>query len=205
MFSPSGSFSKAKTYLAEQANKAMHVLLKRVRNLNLPIDLQLKLFDQTILPILTFSCETWGMENNIECLERIHLSFLRKITNSKKSTPAYMYMLYGELKRFPLKVTVFTRMINYWIKLVTANPNKYSSFAYRAMMYSNTCFKWLDSIKNIFNSTGLSYIFDNQINISIRESKSITKLVKQCLVDQFIQGWHESKSKVKQRAQLLSY
>ena len=63
------------------------------------------------------------------------------------------------------------------------------------MLYSNTSFKWLDSIKNIFNSTGLRYIFDNQINISIKESKSITKVVKQCLVDKFIQGWHESKSK----------
>ena len=56
-------------------------------------------------------------------------------------------MFYGELKIFPLKITVFTRMINYWIKLVTANPNKYSSFAYRATLYNKTSFKWLDSIK----------------------------------------------------------
>ena len=42
----------------------MHLLFVRVNNLNLPIDLQLKLFDNTVLPILTYACEVWGYEDN---------------------------------------------------------------------------------------------------------------------------------------------
>ena len=32
----------------------MHILYKRIRNLNLPVDLQLQLFEHTILPITLY-------------------------------------------------------------------------------------------------------------------------------------------------------
>ena len=35
--------------------------------------------------------------------------------------------------------------------------------------------------EQLFNSTKLSYVFNNQINISSRDTNSFTKLVKQCL------------------------
>lgn len=54
LFSSSGSFLNAKKQLVSQANKAMHILYSRISNLDLSIDIQLKLFDQTILPILTY-------------------------------------------------------------------------------------------------------------------------------------------------------
>ena len=44
----------------DQAKKAMHVLYKRIRNLNLPIDLQIQLFDHTIVPIMLYGCEIGG-------------------------------------------------------------------------------------------------------------------------------------------------
>jgi hypothetical protein len=34
---------------------------KKIRNLAIPIDLQLKLFDSLITPILVYSCEVWGL------------------------------------------------------------------------------------------------------------------------------------------------
>ena len=187
VFSPTSSFNKAKLHLAEQANKAMHLLYKRINNLKLPIDLQLKLFDQTIVPILTFASETWGMDTNFDCLEKVHLSFLRKITNSRKSTPAYM--LYGELNRYPLSIRIFTRMIGYWNKLILQSPDKYSTFVYKAMLNSNNNYKWLQTVKNVFDTTGYTYIFNNQFNNS---SKTISKLIERSLMDQFIQKWHNS-------------
>ena len=44
-------FHQTKKHNVEQARKALHVLFKRIRNLNIPIDLQLYLFDHVILPI----------------------------------------------------------------------------------------------------------------------------------------------------------
>ena len=82
LFYKSGSFLRAKQHIVEQAKKAMYLLFMRIHNLELPLDIQLKLFDNTVLPILTYSCEIWGYENN-EIIERIHLDFLRKITHTR--------------------------------------------------------------------------------------------------------------------------
>ena len=72
----------------------MHLLYKRIRNLNLPIGLQLQLFEHTILPIVIYGCEIWAFENT-DIMEKLQNEFLRYITNLKKSTP--LYMLHAEL------------------------------------------------------------------------------------------------------------
>ena len=56
-FSQTRIFLAARKHIIEQARKAMFLLYCRIDNLNLPIDLQLKLFDHTVLPILTYACE----------------------------------------------------------------------------------------------------------------------------------------------------
>ena len=79
LLSNNGSFLNARTCILEKTNKAKHLLYKLINNLNLPLDLQLKLFDNPILPIITYACEIWGY-GNVQMLERIHTSFLRIIT-----------------------------------------------------------------------------------------------------------------------------
>ena len=44
-------FHQTKKHNVEQARKAMPVLFKRIRYLDIPIDLQLYLFDHAILPV----------------------------------------------------------------------------------------------------------------------------------------------------------
>ena len=67
-----GTFYKARKHSYDQARKAMHLLLGRVRKLNLLFDLQLEIFDHTIVPILLYGCEVWGFENTdiIEFLKK---------------------------------------------------------------------------------------------------------------------------------------
>ena len=67
----------------------MHVLFKRIRNLDNPIDLQLYLFDHVILPIALYGCEIWGFENS-QIIENLLNDFLRQIINLRKSTPIYI-------------------------------------------------------------------------------------------------------------------
>ncbi len=64
----------------------MHFLYTKIYNLDLPIDLQLKLFD----PILTYGCEVWGFEP-LSIIEKVQNNFLRRITRTRKSTPIYMF------------------------------------------------------------------------------------------------------------------
>lgn len=57
----SSSFAQTKED-AGQDRKALFGLYRKIRNLNLPIDCQLKLFDSTfIILILTYECEIWGI------------------------------------------------------------------------------------------------------------------------------------------------
>ena len=80
----------------------MYLLRRRIVNLHLPIDCQLKLFDQTVVPILLYGCEVYGFEN-IYSKEKNHLDFLKSILKLKKSTPNMM--VYDEFGRYPVEVS----------------------------------------------------------------------------------------------------
>ena len=48
----------------------MFSLLRRSRQLDLPLDIQVELFDTLIMPILTYGCEVWGVQN-LNSIEKI--------------------------------------------------------------------------------------------------------------------------------------
>jgi sialic acid synthase SpsE len=76
LFSGNGRFCKAIKSLANQANRAMFAVFKIIRQLDMPIDCQLKLFDQVIQPVLLYGSEVWGFENTV-LLERVQLKFCK--------------------------------------------------------------------------------------------------------------------------------
>jgi hypothetical protein len=183
--SSNGSFLNARKHLAEQATKAMHLLYIRANNAELPIDLILKLFDHTVLPILTYGSEIFGFEN-IDILERVHNNFLRKITKARKSTP--ISFLYGELGRHPIAINIKTRMISFWCRTLQGKEQKISHQIYKYMMnLPNSNFKWSNKIKEILTSVNQSSIWDNQFQIN---QINIHRLVKSQLLTQFKTQWH---------------
>ena len=74
IFSCKGSFNDAKAHLVIQARKAMFIVLRKARKLNLPIDMQLKLFDTMVVPILLYGAEVCGFEN-FNIIENFHMQF----------------------------------------------------------------------------------------------------------------------------------
>ena len=152
----------------------------RSNNLNLPLDLQIKLFDNTILPILTYGSEVFGCEN-IEILEGVHLQFLRKIGKLRKSTPKYM--LYAEFGRYPIKITIKQRMANFWARILNGKTSKLSYQVYLYMLNTNEQeYKWVKCIQTILNEVGRQDIW-------LRQTYSVPrltgKIIKQILTDQF--------------------
>ena len=130
----------------------MFALYTKSNNADLPIDITLKLFDHTVLPILTYGCEIFGFEN-IDMLEKVHNDFLRKLTKTRKST--LMYMLYGELGRYPISIVIQTRMISFWNKLLLEKESKFSHMIYKYILNKpGSHFKWINKIREILNSTG---------------------------------------------------
>ena len=76
LFSANGNFHKFKVNLKEQAERAIFALLNKCNTLYLPIDVQLDLFEKTILPIMIYDCEVWGYENE-KILELLQLRFCK--------------------------------------------------------------------------------------------------------------------------------
>ena len=105
-----GSFKMGVQELTKQASRAMYALLAKCRSLALPIDIQLYLFDTLVKPILLYGCEIWGHQQ-FQCIERLHLKFMKYILGVKLST--CNSVVYGELGRQPLSLTIKIRMINY--------------------------------------------------------------------------------------------
>ena len=109
----------------------MHVLFIRIRNLDIPIALQLYLFDHVILPIALYGCEIWGFEN-CQIIKNLRNDVLRQIINLRKSTP--IYMLHEELGRHPIQINIKSRMIGLWLSIVNGKESKLSKLLYSIML-----------------------------------------------------------------------
>lgn len=188
LFTQNGRFVKYIKHLSEIACKAMYLLRKRIVNLHLPIDCQLKLFDQTIVPILLYGSEVISFEK-MHLIEKIHLDFLKGILKMKKSTPHIM--VYGEFGRFPLEIAAKVRMIKYWSKTLTGSDTKISRKLYNVLLnlHKNNIYssKWILCVENILQTVGLNYIWlDNYV----QNVEWLCKEVKYRLQCQFVQKWN---------------
>ena len=84
-YTGSVNFAKKKK-LVEESQKVLYAVSYKIGNLRLPIDLQLKIFDLLVAPILLFGCEILGIGNN-DNIEKVHLQFLKRILNVRATTP----------------------------------------------------------------------------------------------------------------------
>ena len=83
VFSRTGSFSKTKKHLYEQAQKAMYGIIKKIREFNLPLECQLDFFDKVVVPVLLDGSKVWGFEN-FDLIERLHLHIFKICIEFKK-------------------------------------------------------------------------------------------------------------------------
>ena len=129
--------------MCKQAQRAMFALLRKARSKQLPIDVQLHLFDATVVPVLTYGCEIWGYEN-VEMLEKLQLKFYKYMLCLPGSTSSCMVR--GELGRMHIMCEINKRIVNMWSKLININhSNKLPSRkrdVLRILLYASlSCFK----------------------------------------------------------------
>ena len=188
IFTKNRSFYKAMKNNTDQAKKALHLLYKSIRNLNIPIDLQIKLFDKTIVPILLYGCEVWGFQN-AQIIENVHNEFLRNILNLRKST--LMYILHGALGRKTLQINIKNRMIAYWISIINGKQSKLPNLLYNILVLEtdtgNYEHKWIRYINDILISVGKINLFNLT---SINNPQSVKASISRTLNDLYIQEWY---------------
>ena len=106
-FTPNCKFTECRNYVVNQARKAIYFILKKTRIQKLPIDVQLDLFHNMVLPILIYSSEVWGIENN-DLIIKLHVKFCKHILHCKTSTPTCM--VYGEPGQIPPSIEIKCRI-----------------------------------------------------------------------------------------------
>lgn len=129
LFHFGGSFNTAKKKLVEQAQKALYAVYYKIRNLRLPIDLQLKI--SLVSPILLYGSEVLGVGKN-DNIEKVHLQFLKRILGVRITTPNFL--IYGDLGRYQLYINIKIRMLCFWSRLL--ETDKLSSKIYK-LLYSS--------------------------------------------------------------------
>ena len=163
IFSRNRHFHQTKKHNVEHARKAMYVLFKRIRNLDIPIDLQLYLFINAILTIALYGCEIWGFENR-QIIENLHNDFFRQIINLRKSTPTYMS--HAELGRHPIQINIKSRTIGFWLSIVNGKESKLSKLLYSIMLKEREKgsynFKWTCCINDILLAVSRPDLFKTE-------------------------------------------
>ncbi|WP_419588314.1 hypothetical protein, partial [Thiolapillus sp.] len=110
------TFSPTLDDLASRARKGMLAIVKLLWSIgeHSP-EIFFKMFDSQIQPILTYGSEIWGLSDNQECIERVHLSALKKFMGVSSKSPRHL--IYGETGRYPLYVHTYARCIKFWLRL----------------------------------------------------------------------------------------
>ena len=132
VFSSNGLSYQAQKTLADQANKAIFQLHKRLSRFKyLDLSVVLDLFDKYIAPILNYACEVWGFHNAPE-IERVQLSFYKRILGVRKCTQ--LDFIYGLTGRYPLTITRHFRIIKYWLAIVSGTKSAFVTNMYMSSL-----------------------------------------------------------------------
>ena len=146
-----------------------------------------KMFDCQIQPILTYGSEVWGLSDNQQSIERVHLSALKRFlgVNSK----SLRHLIYGETCRHPLFVNTFARCIKFWLRLTCMDDRRYPRKAYNMLLnlQRQNYTTWACKVRNVLYKFGFGVVWEMQgvgnVNMFIKEFKLR-------LIDCFKQDWH---------------
>ena len=90
--------------------------------------------------------------------------FFKYILCVKQSTQTCIVL--GETGRFPLSISIKTRMISFWCKLITSDVNRFSTTLCNLLQILNVdnifTSIWLQYNNTILDETGFSYIWTLQ-------------------------------------------
>ena len=185
VFNYTGSYTLNQQTLSGKGLKALNILLSKLRAFKLQPKTTCQLFDAFVGSILSYGCETWGFSKSKE-IERIHLKFCKRILNVKSSTSNAG--VYGELRRYPLYITRYIRIIRYWCNLLRTN-NIIFSTVYNDMLRDCELGldNWVSKVKSMLFEYGFGNIWQNPQNINVN---TFCNQFKQRLIDCFTQKWN---------------
>ena len=123
-----GSFKESLNLLGDKAKRACFSLNKNFKLKDIPIKIDLKLFDATVLPILTYGAEVWAAFERADYdlwekspIEQVHLNFCKHILGINRSTPNMLCR--AELGRIPLKAVTDLKILGFFKHISKQNDD----------------------------------------------------------------------------------
>ena len=146
-----------------------------------------ELFDKLVLPILMYGCEVWGF-SKADQVERVHTSFCKSVLRIRRSSANYF--CYGELGRKPLRVLRISRIIKFWLDLITDKKGtvmyKLYKLMYDASEANRQIENWASLVKNSLCNLGFLQVWLQQ---GVGDKQAFLRICKQRLSDQYFQEW----------------
>ncbi len=155
LFNYNGRFRKGEMELKEQATRAMYSVLGKARKFDLPVDIQMELFNAMVLPVLANGSQVWG-HYIIKELELLHLKFLKLLFVHKNTSND---MVYGELEACLLCIHIKCRMLCYWSRMISGKQSKLYYVMYQCLLYLDRIglytSPWAAYVKKLLNENGV--------------------------------------------------
>ena len=178
----------------DRGRRAMFLVLKKARTLNLPPDIQIDLFHKLVFPILSYGCEVWAYED-LDTIDKFHLKFLRYVLHLNNCTP--IPMIYGETGEIPLSILLRSRMLGYLGKLLNPSSKTLAKQVFEVVhrmhldRYHTT--NWLYKIVSMLTEIGHVNVINEKIFIP---PKVLTQVYKSHAKDSFVQRWRDKMTKL---------
>ena len=137
--------------LADRARKGMLAIRKLLWSTGeRSPEIFFKMFDCQIQPILTYGSEVWGLSDNQETIERVHLSALKRFLGVNSKSPRHL--IYGETGRHPLFVNTYARCIKFWLRLTCMDDRRYLRKANNMLLnlQRQNYITWACKVRNVF-------------------------------------------------------
>lgn len=187
------TFSHTFKDLAERASKGVSAIVRLLWSVgDFSPNVFFKLFDCQIQPILTYGSEIWGLSANQECIERVHLSALKRFLGVTARTPRHL--VYGETGRYPLYVSTYSRCVKFWLRLAMLDNHRYPRKAYNMLLtlQRQNYDTWACGVRNVLFRFGFGIVWETQ---GVGNVKAFMFELKQRLIDCFKQDWNSSLSR----------
>ena len=170
--------------------KATNSLLKILLTKNLPPSTFIKLFDQTIVPILTYASENWGtfslqsktVFNDFGNLtpenyylktdtEQTCLYFYKRLLMVNKNTSNLVTL--GELGRYPIQIIIIIRTIKFWYRINELEENSLLKETLNEQLRAPNTNKnqWIHFVNQILNSLNIEKCFSRSTVLNINDLK----------------------------------
>ncbi|NQY54591.1 MAG: RNA-directed DNA polymerase, partial [Campylobacteraceae bacterium] len=191
--SNTGSFHKASELLYKKALRALYSIYSslNVYSNETSVKLFLKLFDSLIKPILLYGSEVWGsyqLTTNSPIVKFVNKFYrtLLAVPNSCSTMGTHV-----ELGRFPINTNISKSILKFWIRLITLPADRLVSHCYWSLLnIPSLKDNWIDSIKNMLNSSGQPFLWEAQYSLGVTNLPLLSRLTTQIITtiqDQFIQ------------------